>query len=174
MVPALADKLPQEGPKNPPISPSSSRTLPVRPALPAKVVSLYVDLCFQNGYKRETTTGEPSAMFDFEKNPALAARFALLFVLVAISMTVFGMPAWADSSSDTVFSSVQSKTSDIFTNVRNILMVVGALGVLGLAASAFFGHFKWSWAVSLLGGLALVAFVSQVISYFGLTAPATP
>lgn len=113
-------------------------------------------------------------MFDFEKNPALAARFALLLVLAAISMTMFGMPAWADTSGATVFSSVQSKTSDIFTNVRNILMVVGALGVLGLAASAFFGHFKWSWAVSLLGGLALVAFVSQVISYFGLTAPTGP
>jgi hypothetical protein len=113
-------------------------------------------------------------MFDFEKNPAVAVRFALLFVLVAIAMATFSGPAWADTSGATVFSSVQSKTSDIFTNVRNILMVVGALGVLGLAASAFFGHFKWSWAVSLLGGLALVAFVSQVISYFGLTAPTSP
>jgi hypothetical protein len=71
------------------------------------------------------------------------------------------------------FSSVNSKTQDIFTNVRNILMVVGAIGVLGLAAMAFFGHFKWSWAISLLGGLALIAFVSQLISYFGLTAPIT-
>lgn len=113
-------------------------------------------------------------MFDLEKNPSLAARFALFSMLFAVSMTVLGMPAWADSSSTTVFSSIQSKTSDIFTNVRNILMVVGALGVLGLAASAFFGHFKWSWAVSLLGGLALVAFVSQVITYFGLTAPTSP
>lgn len=112
-------------------------------------------------------------MFDFTENSGSAPRLALLFALVAVSATVLGMPAWADTSS-TVFSSVQSKTSDIFTNVRNILMVVGALGVLGLAASAFFGHFKWSWAVSLLGGLALVAFVSQVITYFGLTAPTSP
>ena len=110
-------------------------------------------------------------MFDLEKNPGLMVRFALLFVLVAASTILLGEPAWAQTTSTSVFSSVQSKTSDIFTNVRNILMVVGALGVLGLAASAFFGHFKWSWAVSLLGGLALVAFVSQVISYFGLTAP---
>jgi len=110
-------------------------------------------------------------MFDLERNSGFSARFALLFLLIAVSMTVLGVPAWADTSSTTVFSSIQSKTSDIFTNVRNILMVVGALGVLGLAASAFFGHFKWSWAVSLLGGLALVAFVSQVITYFGLTAP---
>jgi len=112
-------------------------------------------------------------MFDLEKNPSLAARFALFFALLVVS-TVLGIPAWADTSSATFFTSVQSKTSDIFTNVRNILMVVGALGVLGLAASAFFGHFKWSWAISLLGGLALVAFVSQVITYFGLTAPSSP
>jgi hypothetical protein len=110
-------------------------------------------------------------MFKLEENSRFAVRLALLFGLIVVSTTVCGLPAWADTSSTTVFSSVQSKTSDIFTNVRNILMVVGALGVLGLAASAFFGHFKWSWAVSLLGGLALVAFVSQVITYFGLTAP---
>lgn len=101
----------------------------------------------------------------------LTARWVLFFVLVAISMSVLGIPAWADGTTTTVFNSVQTKTNDIFTNVRNILMVVGALGVLGLAASAFFGHFKWSWAVSLLGGLALIAFVSQIITYFGLTAP---
>ena len=99
-------------------------------------------------------------------------RWGLFLVLAALSMSVFGIPAFAQTSTN-FFNSVQNKTSDIFTNVRNILMVVGALGVLGLAASAFFGHFKWSWAISLLGGLALIAFVSQIISYFGLTAPST-
>jgi hypothetical protein len=106
-------------------------------------------------------------------NSTMLIRRTLLFVVASASLSVFDGGAWAQttSTSTSVFSSVQSKTSDIFTNVRNILMVVGALGVLGLAASAFFGHFKWSWAVSLLGGLALIAFVSQIISYFGLTAP---
>ena len=106
-------------------------------------------------------------------NSDTAVRWAFYLVLVSTSTHLFGGVAWADavSTPSGVFSSVQSKTSDIFTNVRNILMGVGALGVLGLAASAFFGHFKWSWAVSLLGGLALIAFVSQIISYFGLTAP---
>ncbi|MTJ79741.1 MAG: hypothetical protein F8N37_01780 [Telmatospirillum sp.] len=76
-------------------------------------------------------------------------------------------PAFADSgSSSTIFSSVQTKATDIFTNVRNILMIVGAIGVLGLATMAFFGKFKWSWAVSLLGGLALIAFVGQVVQFF--------
>ena len=111
-------------------------------------------------------------------NSDRAIRWVFCFVLVAASTHLFADMAWAadstattGSSSAAVFSSVQNKTNEIFTNVRNILMVVGALGVLGLAASAFFGHFKWSWAVSLLGGLALIAFVSQIITYFGLTAP---
>ena len=95
---------------------------------------------------------------------------ALIAILVIV---VSCEPALAQTVSGNFFSSVQGKTSDIFNNVRNILMVVGALGVLGLSATAFFGHFKWSWAVSLLGGLALIAFVSQLITYFGLTAPAT-
>ena len=96
----------------------------------------------------------------------------LLAVLAALSVFVANDIALAQQANGQVFASLQSKTSDIFTNVRNILMVVGAIGVLGLATMAFFGKFKWSWAVSLLGGLALIAFVSQIITYFGLTAPA--
>jgi len=96
-----------------------------------------------------------------------------LLLSVAVLWVEPGLAQTASSSSTNFFTSVQSKTSDIFNNVRNILMVVGALGVLGLSAMAFFGHFKWSWAVSLMGGLALIAFVSQLITYFGLTAPST-
>ncbi|GEM_PF-5703363 len=114
-------------------------------------------------------------MFDIQGSHGSAARVALFFGVVAFSATLLGVPAWAQTST-TVFSSVQSKTSDIFTNVRNILMVVGALGVLGLAASAFFGHFKWSWAVSLLGGLPKqlesLYFVQNIgAGLFTITAP---
>lgn len=69
-------------------------------------------------------------------------------------------------STASVFTSIQGKATDIFTNARNILMIVGAIGVLGLATMAFFGKFKWSWAVSLLGGLALIAFVGEVVKFF--------
>ncbi len=72
----------------------------------------------------------------------------------------------ARSSSSTVFTSVQSKATDIFTNARNILMIIGAIAVLALATMAFFGKFKWSWAVSLLSGLALIAFVGEVVKFF--------
>jgi hypothetical protein len=92
----------------------------------------------------------------------------ILLGLVAVAGVASGWgSAWADAGgSSAVFSSVQSKATDIFTNARNILMIVGAIGVLGLATMAFFGKFKWSWAVSLLGGLALIAFVGQVVQYF--------
>jgi type IV secretory pathway VirB2 component (pilin) len=90
--------------------------------------------------------------------------------VVAVGSAVFLVclagPAMADGGSASIFSSLQTKATDIFTNVRNILMIVGAIGVLGLATMAFFGKFKWSWAVSLLGGLTLIAFVGQVVQFF--------
>lgn len=93
-------------------------------------------------------------------------------LVVALLLVCQIDPAVAQTaSSGSVFNSVQTKAGDIFTNARNILMIVGAIGVLGLATMAFFGKFKWGWAVSLLGGLTLIAFVSQVITYFGLSAP---
>ena len=99
----------------------------------------------------------------------------LLTMAMVLGSFLAAGPAMADSttSGGDIFSSVNAKASDLFKNVRNLLMVLGAFGVLGLAAGAFFGRFKWHWAISLLGGLALVAFVSQILSYFGLTAPAT-
>lgn len=99
----------------------------------------------------------------------------LLAMAMVLGSFLAAGPAMADttSSGSDIFSSVNAKASDLFKNVRNLLMVLGAFGVLGLAAGAFFGRFKWHWAISLLGGLALVAFVSQILSYFGLTAPAT-
>lgn len=95
----------------------------------------------------------------------------LLLGLVVVAGVMCGLdPALADTTSSSgtsaVFSSIQSKATDIFTNVRNILMIIGAIGVLALATMAFFGKFKWSWAVSLLSGLALIAFVGQVVQYF--------
>ncbi len=95
-------------------------------------------------------------------------KAAILGLVMASCAAVATEPALAQQAGGTFFTSVQNKTGDIFTNVRNILMIVGAMGVLGLATMAFFGKFKWHWAVSLLGGLALIAFVSQVLSYFGL------
>lgn len=74
-----------------------------------------------------------------------------------------------DAADAAVFDDVKTKTKDIYTNARNIVMIVGAIGVLGLGVMAFFGKFKWTWAASLLGGLALIALVTEILSYFDLT-----
>ncbi len=121
-----------------------------------------VDVLIQNGYKWTVSVMEVW-MTDRENT--------LLFGLLAVAGVLCGLdPALADTASTTggtaVFTTVQAKASEIFTNIRNILMIVGAIGVLGLATMAFFGKFKWSWAVSLLGGLMLIAVVGQVVQYF--------
>ena len=107
----------------------------------------------------------------------MAAKL-LLLLFILLGTAVAAMPAYAQTGSSSatstssstgsgdVFSSVATTTQTLFTEVRNVLMVVGALGVLGLGAMAFFGHFKWSWAVSLAGGLILIAFAAQAVKFF--------
>lgn len=107
--------------------------------------------------------------------PTAFATAIVLGTLLAVAPAMAQSTGSAASSgaAGDIFSNVTSKANDLFTHVRNLLMLLGAFGVLGLAAGAFFGKFKWHWAISLLGGLVLVAFVSQILTYFGLTAPPT-
>ena len=102
----------------------------------------------------------------------LGALFAVAPAMAQSASPVASSGASGAASGD-IFSNVTTKANDLFTHVRNLLMLLGAFGVLGLAAGAFFGKFKWHWAISLLGGLVLVAFVSQILTYFGLSAPPT-
>ena len=46
-----------------------------------------------------------------------------------------------------------------------IVYALGGLGVMGLAAMAMMGRFSWNWFFALVGGLMLVAGVSQGITY---------
>ena len=94
------------------------------------------------------------------------ATFAVLLAVALFACGIHPLLAQTTGSSSAIFTSVQGKTSDIFTNARNILMIVGAIGVLGLATMAFFGRFKWSWAVSLLGGLDSRRFRQPTYSIF--------
>ncbi|HIJ63096.1 MAG TPA: hypothetical protein HPQ04_10440 [Rhodospirillaceae bacterium] len=103
--------------------------------------------------------------------PLLVTAVVTVTVLDAVFLS--GSVMAQTSAGGDIFSAVNGKATDIFNKVRSLLMVAGAFGVLGLAAGAFFGRFKWHWAVSLLGGLVLIAFVSQILTYFGLAAPST-
>ena len=127
-----------------------------------------VDDVFQIRYIK----GDENHRSEIMNRPLFVTAVIAALVLETVFSTGPAMAQAAANNGD-IFASVNGKATDIFNKVRSLLMVVGAFGVLGLAAGAFFGRFKWHWAVSLLGGLVLIAFVSQVLTYFGLNAPAT-
>lgn len=89
----------------------------------------------------------------------------LLLAGLAIASAAALMPDLALAQSSDVFSTLQTKGTDTFQNVRLILFVMAGLGICGMAGMAFFGRFQWSWAFSLGGGLVMLAAAGGVIYY---------
>lgn len=82
---------------------------------------------------------------------------------VAAVATVLGTDlAFAQSD---VFSTLQNKGTDVFNNARLIMFIVAGLGIVGMAAMAFFGRFDWRWTFSMGGGLVILAAAGGLIYY---------
>lgn len=64
-----------------------------------------------------------------------------------------------------VFSTLQNKGTDVFNNARLIMFIVAGLGIVGMAAMAFFGRFDWRWTFSMGGGLVILAAAGGLIYY---------
>ncbi len=59
----------------------------------------------------------------------------------------------------------QSTLKTTFTNVRTVVYLLGAFGLIGVAAGAILGKIKWSWLGALAGGLAIVAMADGIVNY---------
>lgn len=64
-----------------------------------------------------------------------------------------------------VFSTVTTKTKNLFENVKKVVFVVGGFGLVGLAVGAIFGAVKWKWFASLAIGLAILAVAGAIVQY---------
>ena len=60
---------------------------------------------------------------------------------------------------------VVSKLSNIFLDVKTILYVLAAFGLVGFAFMALFGKVRWGWVCALAFGLAAVSAAGQLIDY---------
>lgn len=98
----------------------------------------------------------------------LIGLLAITCLVIAASMLPFVEAAFAASSD--IFTTLQTKGSDAFTNTRNIIFILGAFGIIGLGVLAFFGRFQWGWAFSLVGGLVVIAAAGGVMYYLTNTA----
>ena len=60
---------------------------------------------------------------------------------------------------------VVGKLSNIFLDVKTILYVLAAFGLVGFAFMALFGKVRWGWVCALAFGLAAVSAAGQLIDY---------
>ncbi len=80
-------------------------------------------------------------------------------------VALFAVAFMATSAHAEVFSTITSKLTGTFQNVRNVIFIVGGFGLVGLGFAAIFGKIKWTWLAALAAGLAIVALASQVVDY---------
>ena len=77
----------------------------------------------------------------------------------------FTMPSLNWSGGSGIFSTAINKLLNLFGNVKLLLYVLAAFGLVGFAFMAIFGKVRWGWVCALAFGLAAVAAAGQVIDY---------
>lgn len=64
-----------------------------------------------------------------------------------------------------VFDAVLHKAAHAFSQVRNVVFVLGGFGLVGVACGAIFGNMKWRWVAALSIGLSLLAVAGGIVDY---------
>lgn len=94
-----------------------------------------------------------------------ATRILTLSAVSAGAILALSAIGATDVAAQGVWTTLQSKTSEGFTNTRNLVFLLGGFGIIGLAVMAFFGRFQWKWFAALIGGMVLLAVTGSVIEY---------
>jgi len=87
---------------------------------------------------------------------------ALWMVMITAVVTMFPELAFAQTD---VFTTVESKLETGYDAFRKYVFIIGGAGALVLGIFAFFGTFKWMWFFALLGGLAVVGLLGEIIDF---------
>ena len=83
------------------------------------------------------------------------------FALVA-GIMLFGFDAAAAGD---LFQTAFSVVGTVFRNVRMIVYILGAFGLIGIAVMAILGKMQFKWLAYLAIGLAIVAAADLVVNY---------
>ncbi|GHE76526.1 hypothetical protein GCM10019059_39740 [Camelimonas fluminis] len=99
-------------------------------------------------------------------NALVAIALALLVVAFALHPDIALAQTTPSGGSGTgVFSTLQTKGTTTFSNVRIIMFIIGGFGFIGIAGMAFFGRFDWKWIFSTVGGLMMLAAAGGILYY---------
>ena len=90
------------------------------------------------------------------------AAFALI-----IGLVLFGFDALATSGTgqQNIFSRTFTVLGNVFKNVRVIVYIIGAFGLIGIAVMAILGKMQFKWLAYLAIGLAIVAAADLVVKF---------
>ena len=87
-----------------------------------------------------------------------------VFALV-VGIMLFGFDAAAVPGNGNIFTNTFSVLGNVFKNVRVIVYIIGAFGLIGIAVMAILGKLQFKWLAYLAIGLAIVAAADLVIKY---------
>lgn len=85
------------------------------------------------------------------------AAFALI-----MGIMLFGFDALAE---DNIFKTAFTVLGNVFKNVRVIVYIIGAFGLIGIAVMAILGKMQFKWLAYLAIGLAIVATADLVVKF---------
>lgn len=91
-----------------------------------------------------------------------------LVIALIVGLVFYGLDAFAaqgSSGSNDVWKKAFNTLVRVFKNVRVLVYVIGAFGLIGIAIGGIVGKINFKWLGYLAAGLAIVAVADAIISY---------
>ena len=86
-----------------------------------------------------------------------------LAIALVMGVLFYGFDAAA--AGNDIFTRAFNTLANVFKNVRVIVYILGAFGLIGLAIAFIFGKMQFKWLALLAIGLAIVAAADMIVSY---------
>lgn len=87
-------------------------------------------------------------------------------LVVCLAIVTMMVPGTALAAGDILGDAVD-KVNKVWESLRQVIYILGGIGLVVMAIFAFFGRFKWGHFLALCGGLFLVAGADALISFLG-------
>ena len=92
-------------------------------------------------------------------------KYAMWALVIGLFLYGFEALAQADVAGNSAFQRAANVMTTTFKNVRMIVYILGAFGLIGIAVGAIMGKINFKWLAVLAIGLAIVAGADAIIKY---------
>lgn len=91
--------------------------------------------------------------------------FAFAAIAAAAVIAVIGLGA-TDALANNVFTNLETKSKDLFYNIRTVVLILCALAIIVTMATAISGRFPVTKALAICGAILVIGMASQIVTYF--------